>query len=190
MLVGLDIDGVVADFLSPFLRILEKRIGNGPIPPETITDFTFTEHPYLSPEVVWNCMAKVSYDPDFWQGLSSLITPAEWQRLEQLKRQRELVFVTQRFVRESYDIHGLTCNWLKTHGISEPVVHFTQENKGELARNLGVGLFVDDRYENCQEVAEMTEAVVLMPHRPYNESFTHPGVKKIRDFNEVFSYLP
>jgi hypothetical protein len=49
---------------------------------------------------------------------------------------------------------------------------------------------VDDRYENCQEVAEMTEAVVLMPHRPYNESFTHPGVKKIRDFNEVFSYLP
>ena len=59
----------------------------------------------------------------------------------------------------------------------------------ELVQNLGVHLFMDDRHENCQDVAENTEAVVLMPLRPYNRSFTHPRVKKIRDFSELFSHL-
>jgi hypothetical protein len=48
---------------------------------------------------------------------------------------------------------------------------------------------MDDRHENCQDVAENTQAVVLMPLRPYNRSFNHPGVKTIRNFNELFSYL-
>ena len=190
MNVGLDIDGVVADFLSPFLLLLEKRIGNGPISEETITDFRFKDHPLLSQEVVSDCMQTVSYDPSFWQNLSSLITPRDWQNLENLSSQRQLVFVTHRYVRETYDIHAITCDWLKMHGIREPVVHFTNELKAELVQNLGIHLFMDDRFENCQDVAENTQAVVLMPHRPYNRSFIHPRVKKIQNFSELFTHLP
>jgi uncharacterized HAD superfamily protein len=190
MNVGLDIDGVVADFLSPFLLLLEKRIGNGPISEETITDFRFKDHPLVTEEVVLDCMQTVSYDPSFWQDLSSLITPRDWQDLENLSRRRQLVFVTHRYVRDTYDIHGITCDWLKMHGIREPVVHFTNELKAELVQNLGVHLFVDDRFENCQDVAENTQAVVLMPHRPYNRSFIHPRVKKIQNFRELFTHLP
>ena len=65
MVLGLDIDGVVADFLSPFLRVVEKKIGNGPIPPETITDFNFKDHPVLSEKIVDECMVAVSHDPGF-----------------------------------------------------------------------------------------------------------------------------
>ncbi len=190
MNVGLDIDGVVADFLSPFLLLLEKRIDNGPISEETITDFRFKDHPLVTEEVVADCMQTVSYDSSFWQNLSSLITPKDWQKLENLSRRRQLVFVTHRYVRDTYDIHGITCDWLKMHGIREPVVHFTNELKAELVQNLGVHLFVDDRFENCQDVAENTQAVVLMPHRPYNRSFIHPRVKKIQNFSELFTHLP
>jgi uncharacterized HAD superfamily protein len=190
MVIGLDIDGVVADFLSPFLRFVERKIGNGPILPDSITDFSFKGHPLLSEKIVWDCMEVVSYDPDFWQDLSSLLSPREWQALEGLNRKGQLVFVTHRYERETYDIHGVTCDWLKRHGISSPSVHFTQEPKARLVENLGVRLFVDDRYENCEDVAEKTQAVVLMPHRPYNQSFTHPRVKRIRNFDELFGYLP
>lgn len=38
MILGLDIDGVVADFLSPFLQSIEQKMGTGPIPPQSITD--------------------------------------------------------------------------------------------------------------------------------------------------------
>jgi len=189
-MVGLDIDGVVADFLSPFLRLLEKKIGNGPILAETITGFDFKDHPVLSEKVVEECMVAVSYDPVFWQKLPPLLSPEEWQALDNLSRKGKLVFITHRYERETYDIHEVTCDWLKGHGIGKPVVHFTQESKAKLVDHLGVSLFVDDRYENCQEVAEKTAATVVMPHRYYNQSFDHPRVKRIRNFNELFAYLP
>lgn len=190
MVVGLDIDGVVADFLSPFLGRLEKKIGNGPIAAETITDFDFNGHPVLSEKIVAECMEEVSYNPGFWQNLSSLISPEDWRQLEGLNRQGRLVFVTHRYERGNYDIRETTRAWLKGHGISEPVVHFTQDAKAGLVNSLGVRLFMDDRHENCQNVAEETEATVLIPHRTYNQSFTHPRVQRIWSFGELFSFLP
>lgn len=189
VVVGLDIDGVVADFLPAFLRYVEKRIGNGPISADTITDLSFKQHPYLSEKTIEECMVAASYDPDFWRDLSPLLSRGEWQELDTLNRKGQLVFITHRYERETYDIHQVTCDWLKSHGIVKPAVHFTQESKVHLVENLGVGLFVDDRYENCQEVAEKTQAMVVMPHRLYNQSFTHPRVKKIRNFSELFAYL-
>ncbi len=190
MLTGLDIDGVVADFIPRFLQVVEKEVGNGPIPVETIRDLSFKEHPHLSEKIVSDCMEKVSYDPDFWQNLSPLLSRTQWDALEVLNRRGELVFVTHRYQRETYDIHQVTCEWLQRYGVTNPRVYFTQDTKSTLVGKLGIGLFVDDRHENCQDVAEKTEALVLMPHRHYNQSFSHPRVKRIQNLDEMFSYVP
>ena len=190
MVVGLDIDGVVADFLPCFLQILEKKVGCGPIGVDTITDMSFKSHPHLSEKIVEECMVTASYDPQLWYNLPPLISPQEWQALDRLSCEGRLVFITHRYERETYDINRVSCDWLKSHGVSKPVVHFTQEPKADLVKRLGVNLFVDDRHENCQDVAEKTEAVVLMPHRLYNQSFSHPRVKRIWKFNELFDHFP
>jgi uncharacterized HAD superfamily protein len=189
MLVGMDIDGVVADFLGPFLRYVEKKTGGGPIAAESVTDFSFKEHPVLTEALVEECMTALSYDPDFWHRLSPLLAPSEWEALEGLSRRGELVFITHRYARETYDIGQVTSDWLRKHGVSKPVVHCTQDYKSKLVESLGVKLFVDDRHENCQDVAEKTEATVVMPARLYNQSFTHPRVKRIKNFNELLGYL-
>ncbi|OLC69835.1 MAG: hypothetical protein AUH87_05590 [Deltaproteobacteria bacterium 13_1_40CM_4_54_4] len=109
--------------------------------------------------------------------------------MDDLSRQERLVFVTHRYERESYSIHEVTCDWLKQHGIAQPAVYFTQNYKSELISKLKIELFVDDRHENCRDVAERTGAVVLMPHRIYNQSFNHPRVQRIQDLAELFDYL-
>lgn len=189
MMVGLDIDGVLADFVSAFVRVLEKRVGNGPIDPETISDPNFSDHPFLSQEVVSQCILDVSNDPVFWQMLAPLPPPEDWRSLDGLSRQKRLVFITHRYERPTYDINRVTCDWLQKQGITNPVVYFTQNHKSELIDKLRVELFVDDRHENCRDVADNTEAVVLMPHRSYNQSFKHPKVQRIQDLAELFSYL-
>lgn len=189
MIVGLDIDGVVADFLPPFLRLIEKKIGNGPIPPESITDFNFKNHPFLSEKIVDECMVEVSYDPAFWQRLAPLLSAPEWQALDNLSRKQQLVFITHRYERETYDINQVTCDWLKRHGVNKPVVYFTQESKAKLVDRLRVSLFVDDRHENCVDVAEQTQAKVIMPDRLYNQTFAHPKVTRIQNFSELLPYL-
>ncbi len=188
-MIGLDIDGVLADFMSPFLRVLEQRSGNGPIDPATITDPNFSDYPFLSKELLSICIEEVSGDPTFWRELTPLPSPDQWRALDALSREERLVFVTHRYERGHYSIDQVTCDWLRAHGVSKPVVYFTQSQKSELIGQLKVDIFVDDRHENCRDVADNTSAVVLMPHRSYNQSFSHPRVRRINDLDELFSYL-
>lgn len=189
MLVGLDVDGVVADFLNPFLRFVEKKTGGGPIAAESITDLNFKGHPVLTEAIVEECMVAISHDPDFWNRLSSLLAPSEWQTLDGLSRRDRLVFITHRYERETYDIRQVTADWLRKHGVGKPVVHCTQDYKSKLVESLGVKLFVDDRHENCRDVAEKTQAAVFIAHRRYNQAFVHPRVKRIHNLNELMDYL-
>lgn len=186
MVLGLDIDGVVADFLSPFLGLLEKEIGQGPIAAESLVSVDFTEHPVLTKEAVRTCADAIKRDPDFWSRLDSLLSQAQWTQLEELNRQERLTFITHRSGHESYDIHGVTVEWLQRHGITEPKVHMAPENKSVFVEELKVALFVDDNYEVCRDVAERTAARVLMPHHHYNRRFSHPRVQRIMQFNEIF----
>jgi uncharacterized HAD superfamily protein len=189
MMVGLDIDGVLADFVSPFLQILEERTGNERIDPQAYADPNFSDHPALSSQIVSECILKVSNDPKFWERLDPLPSAEQWKILDNLSRQQKLIFITHRYECDSYSIHQVTCDWLRKHGVSDPVVYFTQSYKSELIGKLKVGLFVDDRHENCRDVAENTSAVVLMPHRPYNQTFTHPGVRRIQDLDALLPFI-
>lgn len=186
MVLGLDIDGVVADFLSPFLGLLEKEIGKGPIAAESLTSVDFTEHPVLTKEAIETCSDLVKRDPDFWSQLDSLLSEEQWARLEDVNRQERLAFITHRSGHESFDIHGVTVQWLRRHGITEPKVHMAQETKSVFVEELKIELFVDDNYEVCRDVAEQTAATVLMPHHHYNRRFSHPRVQRIMQFNEIF----
>lgn len=189
MKVALDIDGVLADFITPFLRLLETRAGAGSIDPASITDPSFLHHPFLTQELIVECMELVIADPDFWRTLAPLPTPQQWRALADLKRDHPVVFITHRWVRSTYDIHRITCDWLASQGLSNAVVHFTQEKKSALVNRLGVQLFVDDRHENCEDVATATRTTVFMPHRPYNRTFNHPKVRRIQELDELFDYL-
>jgi 5' nucleotidase, deoxy (Pyrimidine), cytosolic type C protein (NT5C) len=189
MLVALDVDGVVADFLGPFLRFIENKTGCAPIAPETIVDLSYKDHPVITEAVLERCLAALADEPDFFTRLVPLLTPLEWRALDELSRARRLVFITHRQSSEGRDVRRLTSDWLARHGVSEPVVHCTADYKSKLVEDLGVGIFVDDRPENCLDVAEKTRAAVYMPRRNYNAFFAHPKVKTFDRFGELLEYL-
>ena len=189
MLVGLDVDGVVADFLGPFLRFVERTTGCGPIAPETVVDLSYKDHPIITEAVLERCLAALADEPDFFDRLVPLLQPPEWRALDALSRASRLVFITHRQASMGRDVERLTRDWLLRHGVSEPVVHCTADYKSKLVADLGVEIFVDDRPENCLDVAEKTRAAVYMPRRRYNDFFEHPRVIRFDRFGELLDYL-
>jgi hypothetical protein len=127
MIVGLDIDGVLADFITPFLHLLAERTGTGPIDPVSVIDPNFIAHPFLTPTMIFDCMEAASYDAEFWRALTPLLTPKQWRELDRVSRTHQTVFITHRWVRDTYDINRVTCDWLRSHGVSNPVVYFNQK---------------------------------------------------------------
>lgn len=189
MMLGLDIDGVLADFITPFLQLLAARTGSGPIDPASIIDPNFMQHPFLTKEIIVECMEAASYDPEFWRTLTPLPSQTQWRALQRISDEHGVAFITHRWVRDTYDIHQITCDRLRRHGVDDPVVYITQEKKSALVKELKIDLFVDDRHDNCEDVATQTNAVVLMPHRPYNRAFEHPRVRRIQELDEILVYM-
>ena len=97
-------------------------------------------------------METASYDPEFWRAMTPLLSSDQWLTLDRISQAHDVLFITHRWVRDTYDIHRITCDWLRRHGLTRPVVHFTQKKKSALIRKLGIELFVDDRHENCEDV--------------------------------------
>ena len=184
MKIALDIDGVLADFVTPFLQLLERRVGGPSIDPASITDPNFQHHPFLTQELIYDCMVDTSYDAEFWRVLSPLPSQQQWQALNQVSRDNEVVFITHRWVRDTYDINHVTCEWLRRHGIDNPVVHFTQEVKSQLVRKLN-GRAVRRRPPrklrrrgDANRGRGHDAAPAIQPSIHPSESAAHPGFKR------------
>jgi uncharacterized HAD superfamily protein len=168
---------------------VENKTGCAPIAPESIIDLSYKDHPVITDTVLGDCLAALAEEPNFFDRLVPLLAPAEWRALDALSRAGRLVFITHRQGSEGRDVRRLTSDWLARHGVSNPIVHCTADFKSKLVEELGVGIFVDDRPENCLDVAEKTQAAVFMPLRQYNRFFEHPKVKRFNRFGEVLEYL-
>src|ERR1043165_1574879 len=118
MLLGLDVDGVVADFLGPFLRLVEKKTRCGPTAPETLVDLSYQRHPVITHAGPARCLAALADEPDFFDRLVPLLAPSEWRALDELSRAGRLVFITHRQASEGRDVQRFTADWLERHGVS------------------------------------------------------------------------
>jgi hypothetical protein len=187
MKVALDIDGVPADFISPFVKVVELRSGSV-VDLESVTDPNFAKCPFLSGELVTQCIMEVSDDPRFWRSLAPLPSAEQWKFLDALSREERwpsrpigtnaTITVSMRSPRTGRASTASASRW-----------SITRKAKSKPVEKLGVKVFVDDRRENCRDVPENTEAIVLMPHRSYNRSFAHPRVTRIRDLRDLATCL-
>jgi uncharacterized HAD superfamily protein len=187
--VGLDVDGVLADFLCPFLACVARKLNIQRIPSETVNSFGFKNHPLISEETAEECLQTVARDADFWHHLPSLIPRKEWLFLESLSKEGRLCFITNRLPNQTINIEQVTTRWLQRHGVSQPIVHIASDEKGALAWELKITHFVDDRHENCLDVLKKSRASVYMPSRPYNESFHHPLIRRIQKLGDLLAEL-
>lgn len=205
--IGIDLDGVLANFNAAYRARLISVTGRDLIPFEVCRGWTSAETPPTwnyapyygyTPEEDADTWRSIRTDPTFWQNLRGL--PGALEMLNGLAARLtglydpipEVYFIT---TRPGIDVKGQSESWLMNAGIDIPTVLITRGEKGDLARGLGLTHFLDDKPENCLSVKTLstTTETFLLACR-YNEwaqdDAQYTGVRRIGrldDFTEALN---
>ncbi len=162
--VGVDLDGVVANFRSAFESAASEA---GVSLPSAGLDAA-TNDPLSSRDIrkIWDYVKRT---PNWWVRLAPY-EPAQIVRLyETARRLRwEVVFVTRRPVTLGDPVQFQSQWWLEQQGFFYPAVLTVPGSRGELANALRLDVLIDDQIHNCVDVisASTAKAVLLLRDRP------------------------
>jgi len=180
--LGIDVDGVVADFRSAFRALAERELGIAAEDAEA--DLTKADIDRL-----WRAVAGTTnwwldvpaYEPDQIERLYAQVRQSRW----------EVFFMTSRPPSAGDSVQLQTQVWLERHGFFLPSVLTTPAGaRGELARSLRLDLALDDRIVNCLEItsASNAKAVMVLRHAteaPVRESAEARGVGVVSTLSEA-----
>ena len=188
--VGFDLDGTVADMYSALHREALKLFGEEVLrkaayktaKPQAITGEQSGKKPEADPKAedeqttadamqelhltsrqqmqLWDHVKKIE---NFWSTLPEL-EPGIISRIAKtaLERRWEVIFLTTRPSTAGELVQMQSQRWLEAHGFQYPSVYVVQRSRGKIADALHLDAFVDDRPENCLDIAVESKAKVIL----------------------------
>lgn len=188
--VGVDLDGVVANFRSAFETAASEA---GVALPGEGADQAVID-PLSSRDIrkIWDYVKRT---PNWWVRLAPY-EPAQIVRLyETARRLRwEVVFVTRRPATAGDPVQFQSQWWLEQQGFYYPAVLTVPGSRGELANALRLDVLIDDQIHNCVDVvsASTAKAVLLLRDRPDASVEDHAvsrGIGVVRSLEEALDVL-
>ncbi len=185
MRIAFDMDGVLADLHTPFVRAAvslfpeldPKEIDApdvGASPPDAATGGAAAEAPPAQAstnvpvsnrqaDAVWKHLGATE---NFWETLSE-IEPGVIARLAALADERrwEVIFVTSRPNSDGRTVQRQSQRWLERLGFPLPSVFVVHGSRGRIADALRLDVVVDDRPDNCLDVVLESRAGAVLVWR-------------------------
>jgi uncharacterized HAD superfamily protein len=213
--VGFDLDGTVADMYFALRREAIKLFGEevlgAPVEASKPQDAGKESTPHAKSEdeqtaslaiqelhltarqqnQLWDHVKNIE---NFWTSLPEL-EPGIISRIAQAAAQRrwEVIFLTTRPSTKGELVQLQSQRWLEAHGFQYPSVYVVQRSRGKIADALGLDVFVDDRPENCLDIAVESKAkVILVWHGSVNEvpaGARRLGVRPVTTITEGLALL-
>lgn len=189
--IGMDIDGVLADFVPQFAALATQMTGKKVGTVATCWDWYKADWGITVEEekAIWG---HITDNPSFWGGLGPMPEGFEGiEKLNTLRMDHRIYYITTRPATAKY----FTELWLQRMGAETPTVILTSQ-KGKVCQGLGVDIFVDDKPENCLEVYRSLpmEAQVFLYEQPWSEALRKTwaaeggqgGIKVAKSLREVW----
>lgn len=189
MIVGVDVDGILADFNTGYIQLLGKIAPEVKFPPVGDT-YPDTWNYHLAAGVTKEQNRKswdwIRDDKRFWFELNPYEGAVQflvW--LKGFSRNNDVYFITNR---SGSTAKFQTERWLHKAGYPEPTVLLSQF-KATTCNALEVDYYVDDKNENCKDVwtnARKTKCYML--RRPWNSpQETVPVIDRLVEFQTIIT---
>jgi hypothetical protein len=184
MKVGVDLDGVLVNFIKTYIQLFRDQFGDQ-FPQgynETQWRSWHDEYKYgYTPEQTIQVWDRIKDDPWFWERLDGYKTvESDLQYLQNLQDDgASIYFITDRPGRS---VKGQTERWIRKHwrpNFKNPTILITNE-KGLAAKILGLDFYIDDKPENCDAVLlHSPNTKVALFDQPWNQEYDVYGRKNL-----------
>ena len=177
--LGFDMDGVVADLNAALVREamrlfpgVELRTDSAAsvAPPAPDPDAIEVDPSELTPaslplsrrqeRQLWDEVRQID---NFWETLDET-EPGIIRRLAEIARVRrwETIFLTSRPRTAGDPVQVQSQRWLRAHGFDLPSLFVVSTSRGKIAASLELDVVVDDRPENCLDIAIDSKARAVL----------------------------
>ena len=209
--IAFDLDGTVADMSSVLRRHAQTLFGKEltatksdvagrrdaagmqhavDVAPTTVAMDALRLTPRQQQQL-WDHVSTIS---DFWLTLPE-IEPGIITRIAATANDRrwELIFLTTRPPTEGQVTQRQSQRWLAEHGLQYPSVYVVQRSRGKIADALQLDAVVDDRVENCLDVAleSKSKPILVFPGDPkiVPPAAKRLGVRVVKSISTALSLL-
>lgn len=178
--IAFDLDGTVADMYDALRKEAEKLFGeevlararysqarppavDGQEPDKAEDEASAMQELHLTARQqmqLWDHVKKIE---NFWTTLPEL-EPGIIARIAKAAQERrwDVLFITTRPSTAGETTQLQSQRWLDAHGFHYPSVYVVQRSRGRIADALQLEMVVDDRPENCLDVAVESKAKVIL----------------------------
>jgi 5'(3')-deoxyribonucleotidase len=180
--VGIDIDDVLADFISEYVKLANGLFGKPEVDAQPVdwewSNFDLTKEQHAK---VWD---KIYNTRNFWLTLKRQAGVTS-QNLRMLAKVHDLMFITARAHTKGFSVQQQSAAWLSLElGLKYPTV-IEETSKGPLAAALHLDYFIDDRPKNCLEIMKaVPKCKVFLKDSCHNLYFKSNHLSRVKDFNE------
>ena len=156
--LGIDVDGVLADFRTAFRRAAERCLRHVIDESQDLD----TAGP-LSPEDVRRVWDHIGRTPNWWMDVPAY-EPEQIARLYSIARAAnwEVFFMTKRPPSAGDTVQFQTQWWIERFGFYLPAVMTVPGSRGDVANGLRLDIVIDDQLINCVEVISAAPAKALL----------------------------
>lgn len=188
--IGIDIDGVLANFGDAFSNLVRTVYGRGKIPVGYIPgDWDWSD--VLSKEEVSNLWKEFAGERNFWRTLepymNNVIALSDFLRNN--KHKHDVWFVTARAQCQGDTVACQTQDWLVrqlryTHQYARGIVLVSKPNfKRQILEGMNIDYMIDDHGPTVEGFAEMSNLKGCLLDRPWNQSAkVQHRVKTLEEF--------
>ncbi len=192
MKIGLDLDGVLAEFTVSYLQYYNDKHNTSHTPSEF-------EHTHFSERLrMTSDEVKKSITHFFHSPFAKAIMPVKRAQevLKELAKDHQLHVITSRPV----EVSKITLDWLNDffpdmftsiHFSSDWILQpETNKMKADICLDLGVDILIEDYLPYAEECAASVRKCILLFDRPWNHNpIRKPNVTRVADWNGVLEFI-
>lgn len=191
MKIGVDIDGVVANFTKKYMEFYKNKINNN-IKYEDLTHYNVWKFFDLSEEEYYS-MVHTFYESEEFEDMDLIKGVIE--AISELSKNNEIIFITSRpekiriktekFLSKSFKNIDFTVFFAHDWGSKEEY----KKSKGDYCVENNIPFFIEDHYDYALECAKKGIKVFLL-EQPWNkESEEHENIIKVKDWKEILEKI-